>query len=294
MTTPVLIGAGLGLGLWSLAVWLVPPRPSLRAALARDTATSSPIAVPRGGRGRRAVRPMIAFTHALGLPTPRQGRDLALLDRGIDDHLAGKAALAIAGLVVPLLVTVAATMLGASVGPQVSLVLALAGAGGGFLAPDVRIRQAARQRRADFRHALSAYVDLVVISLAGGAGVDSALNDSVAIGNGWAFTQLQRALATARITRDTPWSALRRLGDELAIPELSELAASLSLAGTEGAKVRKSLLAKATSLRTRQLAEAEGHASSSTERMSLPIVLLFLGFLSFIAYPALAQILNGL
>lgn len=294
MTVAVLIGAGLGLGLWSLTVWLVPPRPALRTVIARSSAMPSPSATSGGGWGRRAIRPAIGFMRALGLPSPSQTRDLVLFDRGVDDHLAEKVALAVTGLAVPILGVVAADVLDIGVDLQVPLVLALACAVGGFVLPDVRLRKAAQRRRADFRHALSAYIDLVVISLAGGAGVDSALNDSVAIGNGWAFRQLQGALVAARFTRDTPWAALGRLGDELAVPELSELAASLSLAGTEGAKVRRSLTAKATSLRTRQLADAESRAASNTERMSLPIVLLFLGFLIFIAYPATEKVLNGL
>jgi len=65
-----------------------------------------------------------------------------------------------------------------------------------------------------------------------------------------AFAYLRRALDGARLARETPWSALGRLGTELGIGELSELAASVSLAGTEGAKVRASLAAKAASLRT--------------------------------------------
>ncbi|MEU0470965.1 secretion system protein, partial [Amycolatopsis sp. NPDC006131] len=38
----------------------------------------------------------------------------------------------------------------------------------------------------------------------------------------------------------------------------------------------------------------EGEAQAATERMSLPVMALFLGFLAFIAYPALVQVLNGL
>ena len=76
--------------------------------------------------------------------------------------------------------------------------------------------------------------------------------------------------------------------------QLSELAASVSLAGTEGARVRASLAAKAAALRTRELTDAEGDAQAATERMSLPVVMLFIGFLVFIGYPALASVLAGL
>ncbi|HEX8864351.1 MAG TPA: type II secretion system F family protein, partial [Lentzea sp.] len=152
----------------------------------------------------------------------------------------------------------------------------------------------AARLRIGFRHALSSFLDLVWITLSGGAGVDSALNDSAAIGRGWAFTHIQRALDTARLTRTTPWAALRQLGEEIGVTELAELAASVSLAGTEGAKVRASLAAKATALRARQLTDAEGEAQSATERMALPVMALFLGFLGFITYPALTQVINNL
>ncbi|HEY0692474.1 MAG TPA: hypothetical protein VGD71_25960 [Kribbella sp.] len=116
----------------------------------------------------------------------------------------------------------------------------------------------------------------------------------MAVGRGWAFVQLGRALTAARLTRTTPWSTLRQLGRELDITELAELAASVSLAGTEGARVRRSLTAKAAALRARELADAEAKAGVDTERMSLPVMALFLGFLLFIAYPAVSQVLNGL
>ena len=86
---------------------------------------------------------------------------------------------------------------------------------------------------------------------------------------------------------------LGRLGAELGIPELEELSSSLSLAGTEGAKVRESLAVKAGSLRDHALAEAESKAESSTEKMAVPVVLMFLGFLILIGYPAVDAILNS-
>ena len=65
---------------------------------------------------------------------------------------------------------------------------------GGFFVPDLGIHVEAHKRRADFRHALGSFLDLVVISLAGGAGVEGALSEAAAIGQGWSFAQLRRAL----------------------------------------------------------------------------------------------------
>lgn len=154
------------------------------------------------------------------------------------------------------------------------------------------MRTEADERRKAFRHALSSFLDLVVISLAGGAGVESGLRDAAGIGEGWAFTQLRSALDVTMLTGETTWSALGRLGEELGVAELSELAASVSLAGTEGARVRESLAAKAKSLREHELSEAEAEAQSATERMAFPVVLLFLGFLILIGFPAIDAVLT--
>ena len=75
-----------------------------------------------------------------------------------------------------------------------------------------------------------------------------------------------------------------------AVTELAELAASVSLAGSHGARIRASLAAKADTLRGHQIAETESAAEAATERMTVPVAVLLFGFLVFIAYPAIAQI----
>lgn len=105
-----------------------------------------------------------------------------------------------------------------------------------------------RPAPAPARHALAAYLPLVRVTLAGGAGVEAALWDAAGQGGGPTFDRLRRVLFTAQLTRTTPWARLRQLGEELDIPELAELAASLTLAGTEGATVRASLAARAAAL----------------------------------------------
>ncbi|MFI7679538.1 type II secretion system F family protein [Actinophytocola sp. NPDC049390] len=291
MTVMIVLGVGAGLGLALLVVWLVPPAPALGPQLARLTAPATP---PTDTTSRwPLLGPLIRLLRAAGLPGRRLRSDLAILDRPVPDHLAQKAALALAGLLVPLLAALTFATLGIDTGIRVPVLAAAATAAAGFLIPDHRVRTLAARRRRDFRHALSSFLDLVVISLAGGAGVDSALTAAASTGHGWAFTQLRRVLAAARLTRTTPWDTLRQLGCDLDIPELAELAASVALAGTEGATVRQSLQAKASALRTRQLTDAEADASADTERMSLPVMALFLGFLCFITYPAMTQVLTG-
>lgn len=297
MISALLWGAGLGVGLWALVVYVFPPRPPLRALVDRLHATPVPppiLTADSDGWALRVGRPFIKPLAALGLPNRKLRNDLAVTGKSIEHHLAEKATLALTGLLLPILMQLLLVVADVGLGWEVPAVASLLFALGGFLFPDISVRQEAERRRSTFRHALSAYLNLIRVLLAGGAGVDGALSDAVNIGKGWAFQQLRRALVTAKLTRTTPWATLGQLGTELDVHQLSELAASVSLAGTEGARVRASLAAKAAALRTRELTDAEGEAQAATERMSLPVVMLFGGFLIFIGFPALASVLGGL
>ncbi|MEU6260190.1 type II secretion system F family protein [Streptomyces sp. NPDC047043] len=297
MTALVLLGIGVGLGLWALVVWLIPPRPPLAALISRLNAASAPPPILRPDQGGWAVRigsPFTSLLRAVGLPGRTITQDLAITERSSETHLAEKAALALTGLLLPGAVGTLLALGGRALPWPVPLGGTLVFAVSGFLLPDVTVRAEAERRRDAFRHALGAYLNLIHVLLAGGAGVDGALNDAAGIGHGWPFQQLRRALNTARLTRTSPWTPLGQLGEELQISELSELAAGLSLAGTEGAKVRASLAAKAAGMRQRSGAEAEGKANAATERMALPGILMAFGFIIFVFYPALTQITNSL
>jgi Flp pilus assembly protein TadB len=226
---------------------------------------------------------------------PRRVRsDLAVLGRPPERHLAEKVTLGLVGLLmVPAFAEILA-LGGAPIGWALPLWAAIILGTAGFLLPDLGIHVEAGKRRADFRHALGSFLDLVVISLAGGAGVEGALSEAAAIGQGWSFSRLRRALEESQLMRIAPWGPLGRLGEELGIEELSELAATVALAGAEGSKVRATLAAKAASIRTHALADAQASAEAMSERMSLPVVVLFAGFLIFVGYPALAHVLEGL
>jgi hypothetical protein len=297
----LLLGAGAGTGLLLIVRGVAAPRPSLADALAQLRCLPEPAPIVTGdadaGFAARLGAPLARLLGRAGGHNwvwGRVRRDLVVLGRSPERHLAEKTALGVVGLV---LAPACATMLavaGLSIPIAVPVWAAILLGIGAFLLPDFGIHAEAEARRRDFRHALSSFLDLVVIALAGGGGVETALADAASVGDGWAYDQLRRSLDQARLARQSPWTALDRLGTELGVVELGELAASVGLAGTEGAKVRASLQAKAVSLRSHQLAEAETTAQADTERMSLPVVLLFAGFLCFIGYPAIERVMTGL
>lgn len=290
-------GALIGLGVLVLFRGAVPARPPLAAVLARlqhGTGRSVVQAPEEPDLSLRLGRWLSGRDSSDRLVSARVRLDLRVMNRAVERHLTEKVLTLLVGVGLTLALVASGQVTHLRIhGPfavGLGVVLGLVG----FLVPDLTLHSQAEERRRSFRYALGSFFDLVVIGLAGGGGVESALHDAAQIGEGWAFGQLQRALAASRLTRETPWAALGRVGQELGIGELEELAASVGLAGTEGARVRDSLAAKAASLRSHELSQAEAEAQSASERMSLPVVLLFLGFLVFVGYPALSRIIVGL
>ena len=106
------------------------------------------------------------------------------------------------------------------------------------------------------------------------------------------MVRIRDTLETARLQGMTPWAALGELGDELAVDELRDLAAALALVAEDGAKVRDSLAARAASMRRRELADTEGRAQQRSQSMLVAQLLLCVGFLLFLTYPAVSNILG--
>jgi len=300
MMTAGLLGAGVGLGLTVLAFGLWPPRLTLAQTLAvlhpGPAATPAPatVAGADGGWVVRLGQIGVPLLNRLGLPRPRTRADLAVCERDPARHLAEQAATAAAGLVLPLVVAAGLALTGVSLGVLIPAWASILLAAGGLYLPEHALHVAANRRRAELCTALSGLLDLVVVGLAGGAGVEQALRDAAADPHTWGQQRLRQALHAAQLARVPPWHTLGQLGVDTDVAALTELAAALSLAGSEGAKVRATLSARAASLREHELSDAEAAAASATEKMSLPVVALFGGFLVFIGFPALSAVLAAL
>lgn len=288
MGTGLVWGSCVGAGLWLLARGLAPPRPRLAGALADLARPRSSVPVRSLDRRLRVVALMLVRGGGAAEPLRR---DLALVERSLERHALDRLTMATLGLGLPVAVGALAAAGGLGLPAVLVALAALAGAGTGFVLPDVALRAEAARRRREFRSALAAYLDLVTIVLAGGGGVESALEGAAATGGGPAFARLRRTLAGARLQRESPWAALDRLGVEVGVAELAELAGSVALAGDAGAKVRASLGAKAASLRDHELAEAQAAAESASERMGGPVVAMLVGFILLLGYPAVATVL---
>nr|WP_030501007.1 type II secretion system F family protein [Micromonospora purpureochromogenes] len=278
-------GVVAGLGLLLAASGLLPARPSLAQALDALRRPPAPPAAPLPRRTQVLSTPW----RALGLPLARTRADLAVLERPAAAHLADQTLAVLAGILLPPVVALLAAG-GTTFGGGIPLWASLAGGIGGWWLAETTVHAEAERRRDELRYALSAVLDLVVISLAGGAGLEQALDDACADTNGWAAARLNRAVATARLLRVPPWQSLGQLGEETGVVELQELAATMSLAGAEGARIRTSLSIRAATMRAHQATALEAKANSATERMSMPVMLLAIGYMLFLLYPALAAI----
>ena len=197
------------------------------------------------------------------------------------------------GLLTPPLLWIACQVAGAGVPLAVPAVLSVVLVSVGICWPIAVLFGEAKRRRRHFRTVVATFVDMVVLGLAGGVGVEGALFAASQVSPDWAARRLSTALLGARESGRSPWAALGQLGEELGVTELVELSSTLQLAGTEGARVRQSLTARATSLRRHEQAEEESAANAMTERLFLPGALLLIGFLLFIGFPAFSRILGG-
>lgn len=174
-----------------------------------------------------------------------------------------------------------------------SLGLAVVAAAGGGIVPLQRVRKRAETMRGEFDLAVSVLLDLMNIQTAGGAGVETALLSSAALGDGWSFALIRDCLAGAQASRTSYWDALAGLGESTGCRSLVEVAHSARLAGEHGSRIRQTLASKSASLRARNLARIEYRAQQRTEQMGLPMVVLFVSFLVFVGYPALAQTMTA-
>jgi tight adherence protein C len=302
VTPALLAGGAVGLGLYLLVRALAPSRPGLGARLALIDAARAEQWQPAGrqppqpsgnrlraGLGDR----MAAFYATRGWQHGSLRADVNLLGRSWEGFLATKAIAAAAVVALAPFATVALAAAGVQLGAAVPLWLALLLGAVAFFLPDLSVRQEAALRRRDFRHVVGAYLDLVSMGLAGGKGVPEALVAAAEIGEGWALRRLRDCLLNARITGTTQWAALGRLGEELAVDELRDLAAALELVADDGAKIRASLAARAATLRSRELAEIEGKAGERSQSMLVAQLLLCAGFMVFLAYPAVVRVFQA-
>lgn len=297
-------GAVAGLGMFLLVRLFIQPRPGVAATLARidasrraggpyvptvEIAQLSTIERARLDIGTRVE----AEAMARGWQLERTRTDLAIMNRPFAVHMGTKVLLGIGALVWLPLMAGLLNLGGIGIGTVLPTVLTLGAVVFAFFLPDLVLSKEAEARRRDFRHVVGSFLDLVAMNLAGGRGLPEALMAASSVGDHWAIARIRQALSNARVVGITPWEGVGRLGKELGVDELRDLASALALAGDEGAKIRLSLMARAESMRRKELADVEGQAGENSQAMLVAQLLICAAFLLFLAFPAAFQIVNS-
>jgi Flp pilus assembly protein TadB len=277
-------GAVEGLGLFIVIRALVPDRPQLAAAL--DRMAGIGLASPPGSRKARAARQLARVTP--WLPVPEE--DLQLLGQDREAWLASKLIGGVLGLAAPACAAALLALSGEHLPVAVPTLASLVCGATMFMVPDLVVRFSADTKRDDFRHALTSYLDLVSLMRSAGAAPTEALEAAAEIGEGWAFAQLHEALGHARRTGEAPWAGLAGLADRNGVPDLADIADIAGIAGQEGAKILDTLMARAESMRARQLADSHATTTSRTTTMAIPVALMASGFLVLLIYPMISRL----
>lgn len=303
MIAAVLTGCLVGAGLLAVVWRLLPLRPSPVAELARfEAAQSIDAPIVRGAGtvpsatgwarrqelvGRWAARQLAR--RGIQFTTLRQ--DLALLGRTYEQTLGRKITMALIGLLLAAAVVATSAQVGSPLPTGFPLLLAVLLAGTFFWMPDLEARREAGRRREEFRKSLSGYLDLVQLEMAGEAAPAEALPSAANLGESWPFALIRATIYRARQAGRSPWLALADLGDRVGVRELYDLGQLINLVAHDGARVRSTLAARAQTMRRRELADLQVQAGRADQSLRMTQIIIGLGFVLFIGYPAIVAIL---
>jgi tight adherence protein C len=292
MIWAAVLAAGIGAGIWVIARALMSPARPLRVL-------SGELTEPRGTLVRNAgpadnVRrwgERVAVRLAGGR-SERLTADLAVLGRSSVRHALDKVGYALVFFGFALVPAVLFPLLDVVVPPASVVLAVLLLTGAGWTYPDLEVRSRARTARRSWTRAVTVYVDIVGISLAGGAGVEDALMVAAEVGTGREFGEIRGTLRAAQTRRQKLWHAIDELGARIDVLPLRELAAAVDLAAESGSRIRETLMAKAAAMRVRQLAETEADAQKASETMGIAPALMAIAAVVLIGYPAVARFLE--
>jgi tight adherence protein C len=216
---------------------------------------------------------------------------LRLQDKSIPEFYADKAVMAIIGALLPGLVGAAFAYLTG----HLSVIPALAAVVGGaigFFVPDLALRRTTARVQSGATEALLVYIDLVTLERLTNASATQALQNAAALSDVPLFVQIRTALERAQLEQQSPYAELRRLSDQIKLPELSDIADVMQLDET-GAALSGTLRARVRELRDAHLTREHIKASAAAEGMTIFMTLPALIFGLIFLVAAMLRILAG-
>ena len=158
--------------------------------------------------------------------------------------------------------------------PQSNLVIALAGAAFGYLLPSMALARVAKRRQHRIRLSLPDALDLLVVSVEAGLGLDQALQrvaDELTLAHPELSDELRLINLELRAGKGRS-EALRNLAERTGVDDLSSLAAMLIQTDKFGTSVARSLRVHSEVLRTKRKQRAEEAAAKTGVKMVFPLV----------------------
>ncbi|MFE6894806.1 hypothetical protein [Streptomyces sp. NPDC057694] len=285
----MLLGALIALS-GALAVRaFLPKRLPLDVVLGRAPAGGVPSGAGRAGWTDRMGHKLVSTTTVADrLPA----QDLAVLEIS-PAHLLGQCVLyALIGFVGAQWLVFLVTLGGMSVPVIVPLALGLGFAVFLALQRLKDYRDKARERRLEYSYYTASLLERVALARNSDAGAPEALDRALKSGDGPAAVRVRDAVEHAALSGISPWEALTRLGDELGVPALTRIGASLGLAGEEQAAVYEQLRAQAVRTRETLFAERKKQAGEATENMRMPALAIVFLMALFLLAPQLIRVMN--
>jgi len=153
--------------------------------------------------------------------------------------------------------------------------MALGGLGLGYIAPGMVLARLAKRRSHRIRLSLADALDLLVVSVEAGLGLDQALS-RVGSELAFAYPELSEELNLINLelrAGKARSEALRNLADRTGVEDLSALVTMLIQTDKFGTSVAQSLRVYSESLRTKRRQRAEEAAAKTGVKMVFPLVL---------------------
>ncbi|WP_327249892.1 type II secretion system F family protein [Streptomyces sp. NBC_01320] len=271
----------------------LPARRDLTSALDRlDASKTRPFlpsaaAVPTGSLAEQlGSRLLTELGGWLTLPL----KDLELLRISPAQHLGKRALFALYGLLLPQLMQALLALAGAAFPFTVPAFVSLVLAALFWVLPGREVTRSAAAARLVVRHAAASYLERVALARIANSGAAQSLTQTAEVGDGWIFVRMRQVFHQADLAGITVWDALKQLGEELDIPELTRPADTLALAG-DGAAVYATLQAQARQLRIAMLSDAKASANEASAAMVLPVTFGVVLMLVFVMIPLTFTIL---
>ena len=155
-----------------------------------------------------------------------------------------------------------------------NITLALGGLGAGYLLPGMLLARVAKRRAHRIRMSLADALDLMVVSVEAGLGLDQALS-RVGSELEFAYPELsdELRLINLELRAGKPRAeALRNLADRTGVDDLSALVTMLIQTDKFGTSVAQSLRVYSETLRTKRRQRAEEAAAKTGVKMVFPLV----------------------